>query len=95
MILRIPRPASRPYIGAMTDTSPEAARIQTRVQRGLGGPGRLRLAFELTSLARGLAAAGMRARHPTWTTMQIWRAIYRLPAEPARRVTGGQAPPRA
>ena len=53
------------------DTSPEIARIQLERLRGTSGARRLATAFELTSLAREFAMAGIRARHPGATREQL------------------------
>ncbi len=44
----------------MRDTTPAAAAARAQAQRQLGGPGRLRLAFEMSVLAREVTLAGLR-----------------------------------
>lgn len=59
----------------MRDTTDHAARLQARIQESLGGAGRLRVAYDLSTVARALALAGLRARHPSWTTAQLYLAL--------------------
>ena len=58
------------------DTTREAAEVQAAVHERLGGAARLRLAYELSTVARGLALAGLRARRPTWSAEELLRALY-------------------
>ena len=44
------------------DTTSEADQLQLRIQRRLGPAGRLKLAMQMSDLARKLARAGLRAR---------------------------------
>ena len=46
------------------DTTEEADELQMRIQRRLGPAGRLKLAMQMSDLARKLARAGLRARRP-------------------------------
>jgi len=46
------------------DTSSDAARVQFELLRRTSGARRVATAVELTSLARELTLAGIRARHP-------------------------------
>ena len=62
----------------MRDTTSAAAAVQAHAQRQLGGPGRLRLAFELSVLARELTLAGLRRAHPDWSPGQLRRELLRL-----------------
>jgi hypothetical protein len=62
----------------MGDTSTAAAAAQARVHEQLGGPGRLRLALELSQVARELALAGLRHRHPDWSSERLHRELLRL-----------------
>ena len=45
------------------DTTPEADEAQVSIQRRLGPVGRLKVAMEMSELARRVARAGLRARH--------------------------------
>ena len=62
----------------MRDTTSAAAAAQARAQQQLGRPGRLRLAFEMSELARELALAGLRGAHPDWSPRQLRRELLRL-----------------
>ncbi|MEO6055421.1 MAG: hypothetical protein ABIQ49_01140 [Gemmatimonadales bacterium] len=62
----------------MRDTTTTAAAAQAHAQRQLGGPGRLRLAFEMSILARNLTLAGLRRAHPDWSPAQLHRELLRL-----------------
>lgn len=69
----------------MRDTTSAAAAVQAHAQQRLGGPGRLRLAFEMSQLARELALAGLRRSHPDWPPQELRRQLLRLcflPGEP-------------
>lgn len=46
------------------DTTPEAARIQADVLRGLGANRRLEIACRMSEAVRSLALARLRAKHP-------------------------------
>ena len=46
------------------DTTVEADEAQVSIQHGLGPAGRLKAAMEMSEIARRLARAGLRARHP-------------------------------
>lgn len=63
---------------SMRDTSSAAAAAQTQAQRELGGPGRLRLAFEMSVLARELSLVRLRQAHPDWSRSQLSRELLRL-----------------
>ena len=62
----------------MRDTTSAAAAVQAHAQQRLGGPGRLRLAFEMSLLARELTLAGLRRSHPDWSTPELRRELLRL-----------------
>lgn len=66
----------------MRDTTPQAARLQAEIHERMGGAARLRLAYELSVVARALALAGLEARHPTWTPAQLRRALHESPSAP-------------
>ena len=71
-----PEPATE--IASMRDTTSAAAAAQAHAHRQLGGPGRLRLAFELSMLARELTLAGLRRSHPDWSPGQLRRELLRV-----------------
>src|SRR6185437_3858152 len=64
-------PRAATDIASMRDTTSAAAAAQARAQHQLGGPGRLRLAFEMSLLARELTLAGLRRSHPEWSPRQL------------------------
>ena len=63
---------------AMSDTTPEAKAMQEQILRNMTGEQRLRIALEMTDLARELARARFRTEHPEWTEAQIVRELLRL-----------------
>jgi hypothetical protein len=62
----------------MRDTTSAAAAAQVRAQQQLGGAARLRLAFEMSQLARELTLAGLRRSHPDWSPGQLRDELLRL-----------------
>jgi hypothetical protein len=62
----------------MRDTTSAAAAAQAEAPRQLGGPARLRLAFEMSVVARELALVRLRRDHPQWSTSQLSRELLRL-----------------
>ena len=72
---------NKPTAGAVArpiDTTPNAADVQMRIQQGLSGLERLRLAIDMSDLARDLLRARFRREHPDWNQAQIVRAIAQL-----------------
>lgn len=72
------------------DTSPEAAKVRTRILREMTGSERLRLALDLSATTRRLALSGLRARDPDATDEELVLALIRLcygdvPGVPADR----------
>jgi hypothetical protein len=61
----------------MFDTSPEAARIQANAQRLLSPDDRLRIAIEMSEIARELARARLRAEHPQWDEQRVSAEMLR------------------
>jgi Rv0078B-related antitoxin len=61
----------------MSDTSPEAAAIQTEIHRRMSGEERLLLAIEMSLFARELAWARLREEHPEWTEWELKRETLR------------------
>jgi len=61
----------------------DADRLQLDIQRRLTGAERLRLAFEMSDLARELYRARLRQQHPDWTDEQVTREIVRSSFLPA------------
>lgn len=60
------------------DTTEEAAAVQREIQRRLGGPGRLRLALDMSVAARALALARLRRQHPGSSELELKKALLRL-----------------
>jgi Rv0078B-related antitoxin len=67
----------------MSDTTEAAARAQIAVYRRLAGSARLRLAFEMSTLARELAATRLRREHPDWSPDRLSRELLRYSLLPA------------
>lgn len=61
----------------MRDTTPAAAAAQVSAQRELGGPGRLRLALEMSVVAREFAMARLRREHPDWSPSRLRLELVR------------------
>jgi hypothetical protein len=74
----VPRLASR-YDRAVhsRDTSAEAAAIQHEAYRRIGSVGRFNIAAELTNVVRELARAGIRKRHPEYSSEQVSKELAR------------------
>jgi Rv0078B-related antitoxin len=72
----------------LSDTSPNAKRVQLEVLRGLSGEQRLLTALEMSDLTRELARAGIRDAHPEWTEAQVKRELLRLAFLPAPLPSG-------
>jgi hypothetical protein len=60
------------------DTPPEVAAIQSQVIERMTVARRLELAFEMSELARALARARLRERHPDWGEADLDRELLRL-----------------
>ncbi len=61
----------------MSDTSPEAAAVQTAAQARLSGAERLAIAVDMSLFARELALLGLRHQHPDWSEHQIRNEFLR------------------
>lgn len=73
---------------AGSDTSREAAEIQAAVYRGMTGIARLRLAFELSELAREFTRAGIRHRHPGAAPAEVQQEFLRVIQQAGSREGG-------
>ncbi|HUU43742.1 MAG TPA: hypothetical protein VMX57_08180 [Planctomycetota bacterium] len=62
----------------VTDTSPEARRVQLEALRRLGVEGRLKATCALNRLTRELTKTGIRDRHPDYTEEQVEFALRRI-----------------
>ena len=60
------------------DTDAEAHAVQMEIYRHLGPSGRSQAAFRLMALARDVAIAGIRRRHPEYDEQQVCQALVRL-----------------
>jgi hypothetical protein len=60
------------------DTSPEADAVQVEAYRRMGGTARAAAMFRLTRMARTIAEAGIRARHPDYDDARARLALARL-----------------
>lgn len=60
------------------DTLPEAYEVQIEAYRRMGGKGRTAVMFRLSGMARQIAAAGIRERHPDYDEEQVRMALFRL-----------------
>jgi hypothetical protein len=61
----------------LTDTSDAAAEVQAEIYRCMTGEERLRLAFEMSELARSLCLARLRKEHPDWSEWELKRELLR------------------
>lgn len=64
--------------GVPLDTAREAHAVQRDIYERMGGAARLAIAFRLTDSVRRLAMAGIQARHPEYTSEQLFHAWARL-----------------
>jgi hypothetical protein len=60
------------------DTNPEADLAQIEAYRRMGGAGRVAVVFRLNALAREVAMAGIRARHPDYDEARQQLAYARI-----------------
>ena len=65
-------------MAAPLDTSLDAHRIQVEAYRRMGGTGRAAVMFRLNELARKMAIAGIRSRHPDYDDERLRLAFARL-----------------
>lgn len=61
----------------MSDTSPAVQQIQDDIHRRMTGEERLKLAFEMSEMARNFALARLRKEHPDWTEWEFKRELLR------------------
>ncbi|MFA4836037.1 MAG: hypothetical protein WC749_08225 [Dehalococcoidia bacterium] len=62
----------------ISDTLPEAERIQIQCLRRMGPGKRLETSLELCRLERKLLEAGIRHRHPEYSDEQVRLALIRI-----------------
>jgi hypothetical protein len=60
------------------DTDAVSHSVQLEIYRRLGPTGRSQAAFRLMALAREIAVAGIRSRHPHYDEQQVRQALLRL-----------------
>lgn len=60
------------------DTSPAAQDTQREIIRGIGGPARLEMAFQMSDDSRAMTEAGIRHRHPDWSDERVHEALLAL-----------------
>jgi hypothetical protein len=63
---------------AAQDTTPGSHEAQIDAYRRMGETGRAAVTFSLIDLARRMAMAGIRTRHPEYTDEQVRHAYARL-----------------
>lgn len=75
------------------DTSAEARAVQVAIYRRLSPEQKLRIAFDLNRLARDVARAGLRERHPQADEREIFMRLLVLELGPelVRQAYGWQA----
>jgi hypothetical protein len=64
--------------GVPLDTAPEAYRRQRDIYLKMGGAARAAIAFQLSETVRNLTMAGIRRRHPGYTSEEVRLAWARL-----------------
>jgi Rv0078B-related antitoxin len=63
---------------SLSDTSAEAARIQTDIVRRMTPAQRLDVAMQMSDATREMALSRIRAENPGWTDWQVKRELLRL-----------------
>jgi Rv0078B-related antitoxin len=61
-----------------SDTSPDIAAMQAEALKQRTPGERLRMAIDMSILARSFTRAGLRARHPDWSDALLDREVIRL-----------------
>ena len=62
----------------ISDTSPEAAKIQREIFRRMTPAQRLRMALEMSDSMRNVALAGLRSRRPDLNEKELSRELLRI-----------------
>lgn len=62
----------------MSDTSPEAAEVQLNIYRRMTGEQRLRIAMEMSRMAREFALTRIRSEHPEWSERECKMELIRI-----------------
>jgi hypothetical protein len=63
---------------SISDTSPDAARVQVEILRRMTPAQRLDIAMEMSDATREGALSRIRSEHPDWTDWQVKRELLRL-----------------
>lgn len=66
------------YDRGMSDTTPDAARVQLEVYRRMTGAQRVELGVKLSMAMRRMVLEGIRARHPEYTDEQARLVLFRV-----------------
>lgn len=74
----------------MKDTTEAVAQAQLDIYRRLDGAARLRLALEMSAMARGLARARLQSQHPDWSLDALNRELLRYSLLPPPMPLQGQ-----
>jgi hypothetical protein len=61
----------------MSDTSPAAQAVQDEIHRRMSGEERLKLAFEMSEMARAFTLSRLRKEHPDWSEWELTRELLR------------------
>jgi len=72
----------RSRVTIMNKPTNDADRLQLDIQRRMSPEQRLRLAFEMSDLARDLSRARIRQQHPDWSGEQVTRELVRAAFSP-------------
>ena len=67
----------------LSDTSRDAAALQTSIHRRLTGSQRLRVALDMSLDARELSLTRLRRQHPDWSEADLKRELLRYAFLPA------------
>ena len=75
-------------VKALRETSAAAVEVQTSIHRKLSGVERLALALEMSLVARELALARLRDRHPEWSDADLKGELIRYAFVSSRSARG-------
>ncbi|MBZ5687136.1 MAG: hypothetical protein LAP86_19110 [Acidobacteriia bacterium] len=63
---------------AISDTTPEAREVQSRIHRSMSGEQRILIALEMSLFAREVARERICSEHPDWEEWQVQRELLRI-----------------
>lgn len=66
----------------ISDTTPDAERVQIEILRRKSEGERLRMALEMSEAGRKMVLARIRAENPGWTDWEVKREFLRLVSHP-------------